>query len=213
MERVSLDSVPTEPLAESSDRVALAPALGAEAVAINRYRIAPGEGFPGGLHAHGDQEEGFVVLAGTATFETYPPLDDVGPSPAGGNGTDESGGGAGEICRVEAGEAVRFAPGEFQSGRNDGDELLVALALGAPAESVDVRLPVPCPTCGDRGLRLETGAEAPTLHCPACEADSEPADCPDCGADDLRATLGPADTPVVGCRACGSRYETPPTRD
>lgn len=213
MKRVSLDHAVPEPLGESSERVALASALGAEAVAINRYTIAPGEGFPGGLHAHYDQEEVFVVLEGTATFETYPPLDRTSPPPDGGDGSGGTDQRTGGICRVEAGEAVRFAPGEFQSGRNDGDEPLVALALGAPAESTDVSLPVPCPACGDRGLRLETGGGAPTFRCPACGSHHEPADCPGCGAGDLRVTLGPAHTPVVACRACGAEYETPPTTD
>jgi uncharacterized cupin superfamily protein len=50
----------------------LSAALDATSVAINRYRLAPGEEFPGGLHAHADQEEVFVVLEGEATFDRPP---------------------------------------------------------------------------------------------------------------------------------------------
>jgi hypothetical protein len=44
--------------------------VGTEHVAINHYQVPAGEGLPSGLHAHYDQEEVFVVLAGEATFET-----------------------------------------------------------------------------------------------------------------------------------------------
>jgi uncharacterized cupin superfamily protein len=47
--------------------VRLGDALGTEHVAANRYRLSPGDGFPGGPHAHSDQEEVSVVLAGAAT--------------------------------------------------------------------------------------------------------------------------------------------------
>lgn len=56
-----------------------------------------------------DQEELFIVLAGTAAFETM-------------DGT----------ITVDTGEAIRFAPGEFHSGANAANEELVALAVGVP---------------------------------------------------------------------------------
>ncbi len=56
----------------------------------------------------------FLVQSGTATFETED----------------------GDV-RVGAGEASRFAPGEWQRGHNEGDERVVALALGAPQEMDD----------------------------------------------------------------------------
>lgn len=64
--------------------------LATSRVAVNHYRVPPESGLSSGLHAHTDQEEVFVVLAGEATFET---LD--GP------------------VTVTAREAVRFAPREF----------------------------------------------------------------------------------------------------
>jgi len=64
--------------------------LGTEHVAMNYFELAPGDAFAGGVHAHGDQEEVFYVLSGTATFE-------VGPER--------------ERVDVEAGELIRFAPG------------------------------------------------------------------------------------------------------
>ncbi|UPV99378.1 cupin domain-containing protein [Halorussus gelatinilyticus] len=172
--------------------------LGATDLAVNHYRIPPGEGFPSGLHAHGDQEEVFVVLDGTATFERLGPEREA----------------ADEIA-VEAGEVVRFAPGEYQSGRNDGDELLVALALGAPPDSEDVRVPLDCPECGHGYLHPEAGGESEanggsetdeeagaadgetgetgvTLDCPACGAANVPRGCPDCGAE-MRVALAGSD--------------------
>lgn len=170
--------------------VRLADALGTEYVAINRYRIAPGDGFPSGLHAHADQEEVFVVVAGAATFETL----------------------EGDV-RVGAGEAIRFAPGEFQTGHNDGDgdsdEDLVAFALGAPRDSDDVRVPATCPDCGADSLRLATDGDL-TFVCPACDAEHTPAPCPDCGSDDLGFTTDDANDPVVECGDCGARFDDAP---
>lgn len=87
----------------------LTAALGASDVALNYYELAPGDSFAYGFHMHAEQEELFVIQAGRATFDT------------------ESG-----TVDVEAGEIVRFGPGEYQQGRNEGDERVVALAIGAP---------------------------------------------------------------------------------
>lgn len=193
MEKLAVQAVPPNPGLDVVQR-ALAPALGADAVAINHYRVPPGGGFPSGLHAHADQEEIFVVLDGRATFETYDP---------------DSGEG-GEVA-VAAGEVVRFAPGEFQSGWNAGGDDLVALALGAPRDSEDVRLPIGCPDCERADLRLET-AGGLTVVCPDCGAERVPGDCPDCGGV-LRMTLGASDEPVAACGDCGARFENPPLAD
>lgn len=174
---------------EQSRRWRFAPALDATGVALNRYRIAPGDGFPGGLHAHADQAELFVVLDGEATFETL-------------SGT----------VTVGAGEAVRFAPGEFQSGYNAGETDLVALVLGAPRESDDVRIPFACPDCAATELRVVTTEGGVAFECPECDAEHVPSDCPDCGGDDLRATLGSDGDPVAGCRDCGAEFDSPPLR-
>ncbi|MFC7136973.1 cupin domain-containing protein [Halobaculum litoreum] len=146
----------------------------------------PGDGFPGGLHAHADQEEVFVVVAGVARFET---LD--GP------------------VRVAAGEAVRFAPGEFQTGENAGDTPLVALALGAPRDGDDVRVPATCLDCGANALRLDT-AGGPTFVCPDCGAEHTPAPCPDCASDRLAFATDAAHDPIVECDDCGSRFADAP---
>ena len=200
MRRVSLDDVTSDAVGSDSDRRRLADPLDASQVALNHYRIAPGEGFPGGLHAHADQEEVFAILAGEATFETFE---------------------SGEMT-VEAGGVIRFAPGEFQSGRNDADEPLVALAVGAPRESEDVRIPVACPDCDHREVRLAFGDGGATFVCPDCGARHVPQDCPDCGGE-LRVTLADeseandgelestAERPTtVVCEECGSEFAKPP---
>jgi uncharacterized cupin superfamily protein len=176
-----------------ADRWPLSASLGASDVAINRYRIDPGEGFPGGLHAHADQEEIFVVVDGEATFETLPDPD-----------------GEGREVTVPAGEAVRFPPGEFQSGHNAGDDELVALAVGAPRDSVDVRVPFPCTACDAPALRLDLGADGVSFVCPSCEATSVPGPCPDCGAGELQSTLGADGHPEVVCLDCGGSFDRPP---
>ena len=164
----------------------LSPSLDATNVAINRYRLAPGEGFPGGLHAHVDQEEVFVVLEGEATFETM----------------------EGSVT-VASGEAIRFAPGTYQSGRNDDDRPLVALALGAPRDTEDVRIPFACPDCEHGSLRLATEGTL-TFVCPDCAAEHVPTPCPTCDSDDLQATLSEPQQPVVTCRGCGATFDRPP---
>ena len=102
-------------------------ALGAEHLAMNYYELEPGESFAFGYHAHGDQEEMFYVVEGTATFETE----------------------EGDVT-VGTGEVVRFAPGEFQQGRNETDAPVKALAVGAPSDSGELTLLRECPDCGER---------------------------------------------------------------
>lgn len=197
MERVSIRSVDADDAGGDVARRALTDPLGADGLACNHYRVPPGEGLPGGLHAHPDQEEVFVVLAGEAAFERYVPTGD-------GEGSAESG----EVA-VEAGGAVRFPPGEFQSGRNAGDRDLVTLALGVPRDAGDTLLPVACPACGDPPLRLTTD-DGPALACSDCGASHAPAPCPDCGDERLEATLGDDGRPVVACRGCAAAFDRPP---
>ena len=149
MEKVTIDDVEPSAFGRDIDRRGLSDPLGATDVAVNRYRLAPGERFSGGLHAHMDQEEVFLIVEGEATFET---LDD-------------------EIT-VGAGEAIRFAPGEYQSGYNDGDGELLAFALGAPRETEDVRIPRECPDCGNDNMRAIPGDDGFDLVCPECGAES-----------------------------------------
>lgn len=167
MEHVAFDDLEPDPYDETlhTDRRPLTGPLGAEHVAIVRYVLEPGERFSGSVHAHADQEELFVVLEGEATFvvETAR-TDDTGEDP----GRDL------EEVRVGPDEAIRFAPGEFQSGYNDADEPVVALALGAPRDSEDVRISripvlqdrnVTCPDCDRDHMRIGSDAE---FVCPDC---------------------------------------------
>ncbi|MFC4439466.1 MULTISPECIES: cupin domain-containing protein [Natrialbaceae] len=160
MERVSIDDLESEPYDEAyqSDRRVLSDALNTAHLAVTRYALEPGERFSGSVHAHADQEEVFVVLEGEATFETR----------------------AGEVA-VEEDEVIRFAPGEFQSGRNAADETLVALALGAPRETDDIRIDripvlddrnVSCPECERDSMRIPTDGRS-GLVCQVCDATLE----------------------------------------
>jgi uncharacterized cupin superfamily protein/Zn ribbon nucleic-acid-binding protein len=153
-------------------------ALGASDLAVKYYVLPPGERISG-LHAHAHQEEVFVVLEGATTVETL-------------SGTVD----------VAAGEAVRFAPGEFQSVTNPADEPALVLALGAPRGSSEFRVPVACPACGHgvAAVAFEDGTER--LVCPECGHEREAA-CPDCGGE-RRAVLGEDGRPVSRCRDCGA---------
>ena len=173
MRHLAIDDVGSDPYDEDlhTDRRPLADPLGTDHLAITRYVLEPGERFSGSVHAHTDQEEVFVVLEGEATFE------------GGGVVGAEGGHGDEAIERIDdvtvaEGEVVRFAPGEFQSGRNAGDERVVALALGAPRDSEDVRITripvlddrnVACPDCECDHMRISRTDEA-DFECPDCEA-------------------------------------------
>lgn len=196
MRKISIDE---EESADDSDiaRRTLSEPLGTTDIAINYYRLAPGEGLPGGLHTHVDQEEVFVVVDGEATFQTYPPLRD-GPR-------------EGDELTVWGGEAIRFAPGEFQSGRNGSDEELVVLAMGAPRDNEDVRVPLNCRDCGHGELRFEVTDDGPLFVCPGCGAEYIPQPCSECGDDDMRVTLGDEDGTIVVCHDCGAEFDTAPT--
>lgn len=175
MRKVTIDDLDCEADSERSrERRDLTDPLDAANVAVSRYVLDPGERFSGSLHAHADQEEVFLVVEGTATFET-----------TAGDDADD----AASDVTVSAGEAIRFAPGEFQTGRNAGDDAVVAFALGAPRDSEDVRISripvlddrdVNCPECGRGDMRIareddEAGDDA--------GGDAPDADfvCPDCG--------------------------------
>jgi uncharacterized cupin superfamily protein len=191
MERVDPDAVESTVPDTGTRRSPLSELLGTTDVAVNRYRIPPGEGLPAGLHAHLDQEEVFLVLRGTATFEVLLPDREA------------------RVVTLEAGEAVRFAPGEFQSGRNDGEDELEMLALGAPADSEAIRLPATCPACGHPELGLEFEGEGLSFACPDCGETRVPAACPDCGHHDLRIELADDGGTETVCHGCGSTYPEP----
>jgi len=153
MERVSLNEVDRW-MSPAQSKRSLSNALGAEHLAVNHYILEPGESFGFGYHRHADQEELFYVLEGTATFETE----------------------EGDVT-VSAEEAIRFAPGEWQLGRNETDERVVALALGAPADTGETDILRTCPDCGKRQpVRIE----------PTNDRDALVAICEECGAETVR---------------------------
>lgn len=145
MERASVDDLENTPRAATVTKVLTGP-LGLSDMAMNYYELEPGDSFSGGLHTHMNQEEAFYVLEGEATFETL----------------------EGEHA-VGAGEAVRFAPGEYQEGRNESDGRLRALAFGAPQASGEIRVPLDCRECGESDYHVShVHADGITLECPAC---------------------------------------------
>ena len=145
MEHVSVDDLQNHPRAASVTKGLTAP-LGLSDMALNYYELEPGDSFSGGVHTHTNQEEAFYILEGTATFET---LDDE--------------------FEVRQGEAVRFAPGEYQEGRNESDDRVRGLALGAPQESGEVRVPLPCRECGEADYHVShVHEEGITMECPEC---------------------------------------------
>ena len=148
MEKVSIGDVEPNAFGSDIDRRGLSDPLETTDFALNRYRLDPGERFSGGMHAHMDQEEVFVIVEGEATFETMD----------------------GEVTVGEA-EVIRFAPGEFQSGKNDSDGEVLAFAMGAPRDSEDVRLPQNCPECGHDNVRAIPGDDGFDLECPGCGAE------------------------------------------
>ncbi|MFC6974871.1 cupin domain-containing protein [Halomicroarcula sp. GCM10025709] len=151
MRKLSLDEVDTR-MGPASVRRELAEPLGIEDAALNYYELAPGDAFGFGYHRHADQEEVFYVQTGTVTFETED----------------------GDVV-VGAGEAIRFAPGEWQLGRNEGAERVVALAMGAPRESGETEMHRECPDCGERTrnrIEFADGREALVTLCEECGAET-----------------------------------------
>ncbi|ELZ03691.1 cupin domain-containing protein [Natrialba aegyptia] len=140
MERVTIDEVENQPnpMAVHSVRRPISQALGLSDFAMNYFELEPGESFSGGFHTHHDQEEVFYIQSGTAAFDTE-------------NGT----------ATVDAGEVIRFAPGDFQQGYNpeDADEPVVGFAFGAPGSQHDwdqIESLVYCQECEtERGHGLE----------------------------------------------------------
>jgi uncharacterized cupin superfamily protein len=130
----------------------LTDALGLADLALNHYELDPGDSFAYGFHAHAEQEEVFHVQSGTVTFETTEGNVEVGP-----------------------GELIRFGPGEYQRGVNEGGERVRALAIGAPQESGETEILRQCPDCGGRtphDVTLADDHEAVLAVCAECGAES-----------------------------------------
>ncbi len=157
MEKIVTDEIDPIALATDADRRQLTEPIAASDLAINRFDLAPGESMSGSLHTHLDQEEIFYVLDGEVTFETAPAPD----APT-------------ETVAVGADEVIRFAPGEYQEGRNEGDRDAVTLALGAPQESTEVRIAEDCPSCDSSAMDYAFGDDGLYLECPECGETAQP---------------------------------------
>lgn len=147
MERITIDEI--DPVVDSATvKRPLTDALGAAHLVINAYELDPGDSFAYGYHVHERQEEVFIITAGTVTFET-----------------------ADGDVRVNEGEVVRFAPGEYQQGTNRGDERVEAIVLGAPQESGNSEILRTCEHCGERtpqSIEWTEDREAKLTRCGEC---------------------------------------------
>lgn len=154
MEHASVDDRRT---VDAPRRLDLSDPLGTTDLAINYYNLDPGQGFSGVFHTHLEQEEAFYILSGTATFEyADEPLADR------------------DTVEVGPDEAIRFAPGEYQSGWNRGEEQVTGVAFGAPLDTEDpVRVPGPCPECDEPALKLLFGDREVGTRCPGCGVESD----------------------------------------
>ena len=136
MEKIALTELDNHPQA-AAVMYRLTDVLGLADVAINYYELETGDSFAFAYHKHEIQEEIFYIEKGTVTFETE-----------------------NSQVQVDAGEMIRFGPGEYQRGWNYGDDRVIALALGAPLEygqQVTLRY---CQKCGERtDNRLERSTE------------------------------------------------------
>lgn len=132
-------------------------AVRAERIALNYYELDPGDSLGFGYHRHEAQEELFYVRRGTVTFETE----------------------AGDVT-VGADEIVRFAPGEWQRGTNDGSERANVLAIGAPQDGGETTILRDCRECGNR--------TAQEIERPTDDADALVTVCVICGTETGRFT-------------------------
>jgi len=151
MERIRIDDL--ENAVQPATRMhQLTGPLGLTDVAINYYELEPGDSFAFAYHDHEIQEEVFVILEGTATFETESGPLEVGP-----------------------GGAIRFDRGEFQRGWNRGEVAVVALAVGAPLEygrQVKLRYCEECDAETDNELERPDGEAVVVARCGDCGSET-----------------------------------------
>lgn len=189
MRTVRIDDVDTY-MGPASVKRPLSAALGTEAVSINYFELEPGESFAFGYHSHANQEEVFYVIEGTATFETgtigdvtattdeEAPASEEATASRADETTDESADGSEprtDRVEVDTGEAVRFAPGEYQRGRNEGTERVVALALGAPRDAGETDIRRECVPCGaytSQKIEMTADRDALVTTCVDCGAET-----------------------------------------
>ncbi|MFB6106473.1 MAG: cupin domain-containing protein [Halobacteriaceae archaeon] len=126
--------------------------LGLTHSAINYYELDPCESPAYGYHAHESQEEVFYVVEGELTFRTA----------------------EGDVA-VSAGELVRFGPGEYQRGVNEGDDRVRVLAVGAPQEAGETDVRRHCASCEaetPQTLELADDRSAVVAYCEICGAET-----------------------------------------
>jgi len=163
MRKVRLDDLDSR-MGPADRNVPLTDVLGAADAALNYYELDEGESFSYGLHSHQNQEEIFHVLDGTVTFETLDVQQAADP--------DDEPASIEEVA-VSAGELVRFGPGEFQRGVNNGDERVRALAVGAPQDAGDTEILRECEDCGEtttQSIELADDHSEIRAVCEACGA-------------------------------------------
>lgn len=140
MKKISIDEAEhvDHPVLINEVRKPVSNELGTTDFAMVYNELAPGEAFSAGLHTHYDQEEVFYIVEGRATFDV---------------GLDR------ERVTVEAGEIIRFVPGEFQLGYNETDERVVGFIFGAPGPEHDwaeVEMVIHCRGCDQERIhRIE----------------------------------------------------------
>lgn len=149
MKHIAIEDVEPADSNSPADSVRyLTSALDTENVAINHFELGPGDSIGYAYHRHLDQEEVFFVEGGVVTFQTEQENVEVGP-----------------------GEIVRFAPGEFQLGRNRGEERARVLAIGAPRETSELEYLLECPICEERTIHdpeLSDDRSAFLAYCREC---------------------------------------------
>lgn len=151
MDHIHVDDVGQAALSGDADRRPISRAVGASDLVAMYYELDPGDGLSGGFHTHLDQEEVFVVLEGTVTFDT-----------ADGEG----------VLTLGTDEAIRFAPGEFQHGYNDATTPARVLALGAPPGMDETVAVFTCPACENEeqhDVALDEGRGITVTTCRACD--------------------------------------------
>ena len=131
-----------------ADRRPLTEPLAATDVAVDHCRLGPGDQLSPAPEGYVDREAVFLVTEGTVTFHT--PVADDGS------------------VTVPAGDAVRFARGEFRVCVNDGDEEAELFAVGAPRDGDELLVSRTCPACETAAVRVVRGENGRGFVCPEC---------------------------------------------
>ncbi|WP_246989732.1 cupin domain-containing protein [Halorientalis marina] len=151
MDKVCIDAV-EERLDSSTLQRPLTDALNTNNIALNYYELAPGDSFAYGYHKHEKQEELFIIQAGSVNFKTE----------------------EGEV-NINAGEVIRFAPGEYQQGINTGEEWVEALVIGSPKESGNIEIRRKCETCEEwtsNSIEVVDGENTKITRCQECGSET-----------------------------------------